>query len=165
MKKAMLALAATAAGLLSVPASAGAAPFQPLGQRLAALEQRINQGLHNGAITRSDGDSLRVGVARIRLIEAQYRRGGIDSTEQQDLDRRFANLARHVRVDRNDGYRSGGRNDGYRSGGYRERSGGSYANRDRYQGRSSYRSNDRGNYRNDHGYRNDRGSYADRGYR
>ena len=150
MKKAMLALAATAAGLLSFSASAGAAPFQPLGQRLAALEQRINQGLHNGALNRSDAVSLRVGGARIRLIEAQYRRGGIDYAEQQDLDRRFDNLARHVPVDRNDAYRAGG---------YRDRSGGSYANRDRYHSRSSYRPYDRGNY---HG---DRGSYADRGSR
>jgi hypothetical protein len=159
MNKAMLALAATVAGLLSVSASAGAAPFQPLGQRLAALEQRINQGLHNGAITRSDGDSLRVGVARIRLIEAQYRRGGIDFAEQQDLDRRFDNLARHVRTGPSSGnYRSGGYRDS-RSGGYRDsRSGGSYASRDRYPSRGSYRPNDRGNYRGD------RGSY-DRGYR
>lgn len=150
MNKKILTVAAAAAGLLAFSGSAGAAPFQPLGHRLAMLEQRINQGLHNGAINRSEADSLRVGVARIRLIEAQYRRGGIDYAEQQDLDRRFENLARHVRTERNDGYRSGG---------FRDRSGGTYASRDRYPSRSGYRPNDRGNYRSD------RGSYADRGYR
>ena len=69
MKKAILTLAATAAALVSVSTAASAAPgFQPLGQRLATLEQRINQGIRNGALTRSEADSLRVGVARIRLI-------------------------------------------------------------------------------------------------
>jgi hypothetical protein len=103
MKKAILTLAATAAALVSVSTAASAAPgFQPLGQRLAMLEQRINQGIRNGALTRSEADSLRVGVARIRLVEAQYRRGGINGFEQRDLDRRFANLARHVRIEKRD---------------------------------------------------------------
>jgi hypothetical protein len=102
MNKAILGLAATAAALVSVSAAASAAPYQPLAQRTAMLEQKINQGARNGALTRSEVDSLRVGLARIRLIEAQYRRGGINRFEQQDLDRRFANLARHVRVERND---------------------------------------------------------------
>jgi hypothetical protein len=103
MNKAILGLAATAAALVSLSGTAGAAPgFQPLGQRLAGLEQRINQGVRSGALNRSEADSLRVGIARIRLYEAQYRRGGIDRTEQSDLNRRFDNLARHVRVEKND---------------------------------------------------------------
>jgi hypothetical protein len=129
MKKAILSLAVTAAALFSLSGTAEAAPgFQPLGQRLAGLEQRINQGLRSGALNRSEADSLRVGIARIRLYEAQYRRGGIDRTEQSDLDRRFANLARHVRVERNDrNYRDdrGNRGNRGRSFDYRD----SYAER------------------------------------
>ena len=133
MKKAILSLAATAAALVSVSGTAGAAPFQPIGQRLAMLEQRINQGLRSGALTRSEADSLHVGVARIRLFEAQYRRGGINGFEQRDLDRRFDNLARHVRTEKRDTDYRGYRND--------------RDDRD-----------DRGRT-----YRGDRNSYADRG--
>jgi hypothetical protein len=126
MKKAILSLAVTAAALFSLSGTAEAAPgFQPLGQRLAGLEQRINQGLRSGALNRSEADSLRVGIARIRLYEAQYRRGGIDRTEQSDLDRRFANLARHVRVERNYRDDRGNRYDRGRSFDYRD----SYAER------------------------------------
>jgi hypothetical protein len=131
MKKAILSLAATAAALVSVSTAVGAAPYQPLHQRTAMLEQKINQGLRSGALTRAEGDSLRVGLARIALIEAQYRRGGINRVEQQDLDRRFDNLARHVRVEKHDRDTRG----------------------DRFQrGRGNGRYADRGHY-NDRGYR------------
>ena len=105
MKKAILTLAATAAALVSVSSTASAQNrngFQPIGQRLVTLEQRINQGIRNGALTRSEADSLRVGVARIRLFEAQYRRGGINAFEARDLNRRFDNLTRNGRDDRRD---------------------------------------------------------------
>ena len=102
MNKAILSLAATAAALVSVSTAASAATYQPLSQRTAMLEQKINQGARSGALTRAEADSLRVGLARIKLFEAQYRRGGINRFEQQDLDRRFDNLARHVRVEKND---------------------------------------------------------------
>jgi hypothetical protein len=130
MNKAILGLAATAAALVSVSTAANAAPYQPLHQRTAMLEQKINQGARNGALTRAEVDSLRVGLARIKLIEAQYRRGGINRFEQQDLDRRFANLARHVRVERNDRDRRGDRFErgrGYGNGSYADR--GNYSDR------------------------------------
>jgi hypothetical protein len=134
MKKAILTLAATAAALVSVSTAASAAPGQqPFGQRLAMLEQRINQGVRSGALTRSEADSLRVGVARIRLFEAQYRRGGINGFEQSDLNRRFENLARHVRTEKNDRDYRGDRN-----------------SRDD-RGRNSYR-NDRNSYADRGGY-------------
>ena len=114
MKKAILTFAATAAALVSVSGTANAQNrngVQPIGQRLATLEQRINQGIRNGALTRSEADSLRVGVARIRLFEAQYRRGGINAFEARDLNRRFDNLARHVRVEKRDRDIRNGRDD------------------------------------------------------
>jgi hypothetical protein len=144
MNKAILGLAATAAALVSLSGSASAAPFQPLQQRLVQLDQRIDQGVRSGALTRSDADSLRVGIARIRLYEAQYRRGGINAFEQNDLNRRFDNLARHVTVAPSDRYGNGDRFQQGRS----------------YQGNSNYRGNstNRGNSST-----SDRGSYADRG--
>ena len=114
MQKAILTLAATAAALVTLSGTATAQSrngFQPIGQRLATLDQRINQGLRNGALTRSEADSLRVGVARIRLFEAQYRRGGINAFEARDLNRRFDNLARHVRVEKRDRDTRNGRAD------------------------------------------------------
>ena len=138
MNKAILTLAAMAAAACAA-GTASAAQFQPIGQRLSTLEQRIDQGVRNGAISRSEADSLHVGVARIRLFEAQYRRGGIDSNEQADLGRRFDNLARHVpSAGGNSSYR--GNHDDRGFGNDRGNSG-SYARRGRYQNSGRHQNN------------------------
>jgi hypothetical protein len=75
-----------------------------INQRQAQLERRIDNGVRTGAITRAEAVRLRSEFRRIDMLEQQYRRsgGGLTQWERQDLDRRFDELSRSVREDRND---------------------------------------------------------------
>ena len=112
MKRTLLALAALAA-VSAAPLAAQAAPWQSVNQRQANLEQRINQGVRSGELTRREADRLRGEFRSITRLEASYRRSnGLSMRERADLDARFDRLSRQVQVqkhdrdDRHDGRRS-----------------------------------------------------------
>lgn len=103
MKK-FLAMAA-AAGALAIAAPAAAQNYggwQPINQRQAQLDHRIDQGVRNGQLTRREAVALRAEFNQIARIEASYRRDGLSNWERADLDRRFDNLAQRVRFERRD---------------------------------------------------------------
>uniref|UniRef100_B0T1H8 Uncharacterized protein n=1 Tax=Caulobacter sp. (strain K31) TaxID=366602 RepID=B0T1H8_CAUSK len=102
MKRILLTLAALAA-VSAAPLAAQAAPWQSINQRQANLEQRINQGIRTGQITRPEAARLRGEFRSISRLEASYRRShGLSMRERADLDARFDRLSRQIRVERHD---------------------------------------------------------------
>lgn len=103
--KTFLAMAA-AVGALTLAAPAAAQSYggwQPINQRQAQLEHRIDQGVRNGALTRREAAGLRAEFNQIARIEADYRRSnGLSNWERADLDRRFNSLSQRIRWERND---------------------------------------------------------------
>ena len=105
MKRTMLSLvAASALAAAIVPSAADAAPWMSINQRQANLEQRIDQGVRNGSITRSEAISLRSQFRQLVVLENNYRRTrpGLTYSERVDLDRRFDVLSARIQVARND---------------------------------------------------------------
>ena len=76
-----------------------------INQRQARLDQRIDQGVRSGQLTRREADRLRDEYREIARIENRYRRGGLSNWERNDLDRRFDRLAMQIRYERRDGDR------------------------------------------------------------
>jgi hypothetical protein len=103
MKRTLLTLAAIAT-LAGVPAVASAAPWQSINEREANLNQRIEQGIRNGSLTRPEAMRLRGDLRQLERLEARYRhsRPGLTSSERRDLDRRFDVLSSRVFADKHD---------------------------------------------------------------
>jgi hypothetical protein len=102
MKRTLLALDALAA-VAAAPLAAQAAPWQTINQRQANLEHRIDQGVRNGSLTRSEALRLRGEFRSLSRLEASYRRSnGLSMRERADLDARFDRLSRQVRIERHD---------------------------------------------------------------
>lgn len=108
--KTFLAMAAAVGALtLAAPASAQSyGGWQPINQRQAQLDHRIDQGVRNGDLTRREAATLRAEFNQIARIEADYRRNGLSNWERADLDRRFDNLSSRIRWERNDRQDRGG---------------------------------------------------------
>ncbi|MGE3142636.1 MAG: hypothetical protein AB7L65_04900 [Hyphomonadaceae bacterium] len=101
MKK-FVALMATAGALaLAAPAFADA-PWQSINQRQVQLDQRIDMGVRNGSLTRSEALNLRAQFNQIAMLERTYRRDGLNLAERRDLDRRFNNLSSRIAYERHD---------------------------------------------------------------
>jgi ABC-type microcin C transport system permease subunit YejB len=104
MKRLAMSLSAVAVALAIAPAAAQAAPWQPINQRQANLEQRIDQGVRSGELTRNEARRLRSEFAALDRLEMRYRRsgGGLDARERADLDRRFDRLSAEIRLQKHD---------------------------------------------------------------
>ena len=110
MKK-FLALAA-AASVLAIAAPASAQAWQSINQRQATLDQRIDMGVRNGSLTRSEAVRLRAEFNDLNRLETRYRvtGGGLSLQERADLDRRFDALSAQIRFERHDAQNDWGRN-------------------------------------------------------
>jgi hypothetical protein len=104
VKLMMLTFAGGVAALLALAPAAQAAPWQSINQREYRLTNRINQGVRNGALNRSEAARLRYRYRQLTGLENRYRRsgGGLSMWERRDLDRRFDSLSRSIRVQRHD---------------------------------------------------------------
>ena len=115
MKKFTLMIAGLGIAAAAVPATAIAAPvaapsaasfqaWQNINARQARLEQRINQGIRSGALSRREATRLRTDFRALNRLEAQYRRSrpGLTMAERRDLDRRFDALSARIRTQKND---------------------------------------------------------------
>ena len=103
MKRVLLSVAAVSAVLTALPAAASAAPWQPVNERQANLERRIDQGLRRGDLTRPEAARLRAEFRDIARLERQYRRtDGLSRWERRDLDRRFDRLSGQIYAQRHD---------------------------------------------------------------
>jgi hypothetical protein len=88
---------------VSLPQTASAAPWQSINQRQVRLDQRIDQGIRNGSLTRREAVQLRGEFRQIVQLENRYRRSnGLSLSERRDLDRRFDGLSQRVRYERHD---------------------------------------------------------------
>lgn len=100
----------TIAILAAATLGAGAASAQPwmsVNDPQARLEQRIEQGMRSGQLTRHEATRLRQEFRQIARLENRYRRNGLSSWERADLDRRFDQLSAQVRWDKHDDQRYG----------------------------------------------------------
>jgi hypothetical protein len=88
-----------------VPGIASAAPWQPINQRQARLDQRIDQGIRSGALNRNEARRLRQESRQLATLEGRYRRDGLSASERRDLDRRFDALSARVRYGKHEGRR------------------------------------------------------------
>jgi Ni/Co efflux regulator RcnB len=110
MKRVVLTLiaAASLAGA-AVPAFAqGRRPsdWVPLAQRQDNIEQRIDQGMRSGQLTRREARSLHDQFRSLLRLEDRYRHDGLRPRERADLERRYDALSARVRFDKhNDEHR------------------------------------------------------------
>jgi hypothetical protein len=115
MKKFAILLASLGAIAAAVPATAAPAPAAPgygfqggawqnINARQNRIENRINQGIRSGALTRREAISLRSQFRAIAALERRYRatRPGLTMAERRDLDRRFDALERSIRIQKHD---------------------------------------------------------------
>lgn len=116
-KKALIPALVLAAASVAVPAVASAQSrhhdngpryeqnhrgWQSISQRKYNLDQRINVGQRNGQLSRREASRLRGELNALVRLEANYQRGGFSLRERQELDRRYDQLSRQVRWERND---------------------------------------------------------------
>ena len=95
---ALLSLAAAA-----MPATASAQRgWQPIAQRQGNLDQRIEQGIRSGRLTRPEARRLTGDLRQLTRLESRYRAGGLNQWERNDLNRRYDALSARVRFDKND---------------------------------------------------------------
>jgi Spy/CpxP family protein refolding chaperone len=107
MKK-LTTLAMIGASALALTATAASAQpyrgndWQPINQRQAQLERRIDRGVQRGDLTRSEANRLHREFRDLARLEGRYRYNGLNMRERADLDRRFDRLAAQIRFERND---------------------------------------------------------------
>lgn len=106
MKRALSVLLAATALAVALPAAAQ--PDRSINARQVALDQRIDMGVRNGALTRDEAARLRADFQTIAQIEANYRADGLSQAEVADLDHRFDLLNARIRVEANDRQASNG---------------------------------------------------------
>lgn len=73
-----------------------------INQRQARIDQRIEQGVRSGKLTRREARSLRAEFNGVARLENRYRANGLSTWERADLDRRFDALSARLRWERND---------------------------------------------------------------
>lgn len=111
MKK-LLAMA-VAASALAIAAPASAQAWQSINQRQANLDARIDAGVRDGSLSRSEAMRLRGEFNDLVRLEARYRSSyGLSMSERADLDRRFDSLSSQIRYQRHDDEMRGGRGGG-----------------------------------------------------
>lgn len=101
-------LASTAAAILiaaaCLPSAASAQRGHSINRQQANIEHRINVGVRNGQLTRSEARRLRANFRQIQRLEYRYRRSGrgLSAWERRDLNNRLHWLSRQLRWDRHD---------------------------------------------------------------
>ena len=115
MKKVALMIAGLGIAAATVPAATAQAGWQNINQRQAQLDQRIDQGVRNGQLTRAEAVRLRAEFRGIADLENRYRRSAprLTLAERRDLDRRFDSLSRKIRWERQDGQNRPGADNGW----------------------------------------------------
>ena len=77
--------------------------WESMSRRQARLDQRIDNGIRSGGLSRREATRLRSEFNALIRLEGSYRRtNGLSQWERQDLDRRYDRLAAQVRLERRD---------------------------------------------------------------
>jgi hypothetical protein len=129
MKKLLIAMTAVSTLAMAAPAAAqwanqgnvnaNANAGVGVDNRIARLEARIQAGVQNGSIDRSEARNLRMQLRELRRVERQYSRDGLNQQERADLQMRLRTFRDQLRLA--DG---GGTGYGYGNGGYGSGNGG-----------------------------------------
>lgn len=94
---------AVAAAALATAAPANAQSWQSINDRQDRLDERIDNGVRNGSLTRREAVQLRAEFNDLARLEARYRStNGLSRSERADLDMRFDRLSQRIRYERND---------------------------------------------------------------
>ncbi|MBS0480282.1 MAG: hypothetical protein JSR79_13435 [Proteobacteria bacterium] len=104
MKKLIVVLAGLGLATATLPSVASAAPWTSISQRQANLNQRIDQGVRSGALTRPEAYRLKSQLRDVAGLEYRYARSGgrIDMRERADLERRYNAISAKVRFEKHD---------------------------------------------------------------
>jgi len=70
--------------------------WRDMSQQQAEVDARIDTALRDRALTVRDAAQLRAEFQEIVRLEVQYRQGGLNAAEQNELDRRFAVLSARI---------------------------------------------------------------------
>lgn len=81
--------------------------WRPLAESRGAFTSRLDAGVRNRTLTRSQANRLSADFNALVQLETTYERNGIDSRERQDLEARWADLNRRVGDGYDDGYTPG----------------------------------------------------------
>jgi len=94
--KRIVSILAVAVLLVGASAVAMAGP-RGINRREHSEQQRINQGIHSGELTRVEARRLEAGLSRIRRDERRARSDGyVSSSERARLDRELTRESRHI---------------------------------------------------------------------
>lgn len=81
--------------------------WRPLAESRAAFDARVNAGVRNRTLTRTQAARLSTDFDALVRLETSYERNGIDAREREDLEARWADLNRRVGDGYDDDYDSG----------------------------------------------------------
>lgn len=81
--------------------------WRPLAESRTAFNARLDAGVRNRTLTRSQATRLSNDFNALVQLETTYDRNGIDARERADLEARWADLNRRVGDDYDDGYTPG----------------------------------------------------------
>jgi hypothetical protein len=109
MKKIIIALAATSALAVAMPAAAQNGGNLQL--RVGQLQTQLQAGVQSGAISRAEALPLRQQLRQLTRLERQYARGGISGQERSDLQHRINDLRQGIRMAARTGDSRYGRDD------------------------------------------------------
>lgn len=76
--------------------------WESINMRQAALDRRIERGVRDGSLSRSEAARVQREFQDIARLEARYRANGLTGSERADLDRRFDRLSGQIRLERKD---------------------------------------------------------------
>jgi hypothetical protein len=98
MKKGLIFAVLSTATLVATPTLAQSR----FDDRASHIEYRIERGVQTGDLTEYQADRLRSQLRYIERIGDRYEMDGLRDWERRDLDRRYDDLARQIRYERND---------------------------------------------------------------
>lgn len=106
MRTVLLSVAAACAVAAAAPASAqyqyGAQPNyageEGFANRIDQLEERLEDGIDNGWIDRTEARSIRYQIRQLTRIEQQYAANGLTRLERQELQRRIREVRHQLRA-------------------------------------------------------------------
>lgn len=74
--------------------------WSSIDERQGALDARIDAGVNDRSLSRTEAASLRSDFQAIARMETEYRRDGLTTAERIELDRRFDALSARIRTER-----------------------------------------------------------------
>jgi hypothetical protein len=111
MKKLLFSMAAVGALAAAAPAAAQSGYYGTnanagfgISNQIAQLDARLQAGVRDGLIDRTEARELRMDLRELRRLERQYSYNGLTQAERQDLRQRLRSLREDIRLADNGRY-------------------------------------------------------------